>query len=190
MRFNDHSNLSGQHAFLSASKYSWIRYSDERLAESFVTTLAAMKGTELHGIADSLIKNKIKLPESRKTLNLYVNECIGYRMNTEQVLYYSKNAFGTADAMSFRKEGEEMVLRISDLKTGVSKASFDQLMIYVAFFCLEYNIKPAQIIIELRIYQNDDVEIFTPEINEIINIMDTLVRFDSYIDDMRREAFE
>lgn len=34
MTFNDHSRLRGQHAFLSASKYSWINYDPDKLAVS------------------------------------------------------------------------------------------------------------------------------------------------------------
>ena len=29
MNFNKHSQIEGQHAFLSASKYHWINYSEE-----------------------------------------------------------------------------------------------------------------------------------------------------------------
>ena len=31
MRFADHSDLKGLHAFLSASKYSWVNYDPEKL---------------------------------------------------------------------------------------------------------------------------------------------------------------
>jgi hypothetical protein len=33
--FNKHSNLAGQHAFLSASKYHWVNYTDQKLDASF-----------------------------------------------------------------------------------------------------------------------------------------------------------
>ena len=33
----------------------------------------------------------------------------------------------------------------------------EQLLIYAAYFCLEYGFKPRDIDIELRIYQNDEV---------------------------------
>ena len=33
MNFNNHSNLEGQHAFLGASKYHWINYGEDKVAE-------------------------------------------------------------------------------------------------------------------------------------------------------------
>lgn len=184
MNFNKHFELEGRHAFLSASKYHWIRYDQEKLIDSFTTALAAAKGTELHDLASQLIRNGIKLPNNAKTLNAYVNDAIGFRMTPEQPLAYSDNAFGTADAVSFRRN----LLRIHDLKTGVTAAKMDQLKIYVAFFCLEYGVKPADIKIELRIYQNDEVFIEVPELDEIVHIMDRAVTYDALITNLRKEA--
>jgi hypothetical protein len=123
MNFNQHFHLAGKHAFLSARKYAWIRYDEENLAESFAKALAAQEGTELHEIAASLIRKGLKLRGTSQTMAMYVNDAIGYRMTPEQILFYSENCFGTADAISFRSE----LLRIHDLKTGVSNASMDQL---------------------------------------------------------------
>jgi hypothetical protein len=111
-------------------------------------------------------------------------------MVPEQVLFYSRNAFGTADAISFRRERghDRTVLRIHDLKTGVSKASVNQLEIYCAFFCLEYDIKPHEIDIELRIYQNDHIQIYEPDPEDILHIMDKMVTFDQIIENARMEA--
>ena len=184
MLFNQHSELAGKHAFLSASKYHWIRYSDEKLEATYRTQLAAQQGTILHDFAAQAITLGVKLARSQKTLNMYINDAIGFRMTPEQVLYYSDNAFGTADAISFRKG----LLRIHDLKTGVNPASMDQLMIYVALFCLEYQIKPGSIEIELRIYQNDEVLVHTPELDDIVEIMDRMVAFDRRIEELRAEA--
>lgn len=184
MNFNRHSELEGQHAVLSASKHHWIRYSDEKFDETFRTRLAAQRGTELHELAHNAIRLNVKLPRSQKTLNMYVNDAIGYRMKTEQVLFYSFNAFGTADAISFRKN----MLRIHDLKTGVTKASPNQLEVYAALFCLEYGFKPAEIEIELRIYQNDEVHIFNPDPHDITHIMDRIITFDRRIEQLRMEA--
>ena len=36
MNFNKHSKLEGQHAFLGASKYHWINYDEEKIAESYL----------------------------------------------------------------------------------------------------------------------------------------------------------
>lgn len=184
MRFNDHSRLTGKHAFLSASQYAWTNYTPEKLEDRYRTSLAAMKGTELHNFAAEAIRLGIKLPRTSKTLNMYVNDAIGFRMDPEVVLHYSDNAFGTADAISFKKN----LLRISDLKTGVTPASMRQLEIYVAFFCLEYQVKPAEIGIELRIYQNDEIEIYEPDLEDIMQIMGTVVAFDKKIDLLKLEA--
>lgn len=184
MRFNVHSDLEGKHAFLSASKYSWIHYDNEKLVTVYRSALAAMKGTQLHEFAHHAVRLGIKLPRSPKTLNLYINDAIGYRMNTEQVLFYSDNCFGTADAISFRQD----FLRIHDLKTGVSPTSFNQLEVYAALFCLEYQIKPSMIEIELRIYQEDETIILVPDLEDIVQIMDKIVTFDKYIELVKSEG--
>src|ERR1700751_3985263 len=152
MNFNSHSDLVGEHAFLSASKYHWINYSPEHLDEVWRNAQAAQRGTELHAFAHQAVKLGIKLPNTSKTLNKYVNDVISFRMMTEQILYYSDNCYGHADAISFRK----MLLRIFDLKTGLIDGSFHQLEVYAAIFCLEYGVKPGEIEIELRIYQHDE----------------------------------
>ena len=184
MRFNDHSNLAGRHAFLSASKYHWINYSDEKLDRTYKLALAAQRGTELHNFAMQAIRLGIKLPRTPKTLNDYVNDAIGFRMEPEQILMYSDNAFGTADTISFRKD----LIRIHDLKTGVVPASVHQLEVYAAFFCLEYKMKPSEIGMELRIYQNDEVQVFEPDPMDIVQIMDRIVTFDARINALRMEA--
>ena len=177
MNFNKHSALEGQHAFLGASKYHWINYSETKVAEAYANFLAVQKGTELHAFAAQCVRLGQKLPRSKKTLNLYVNDAIGYRMTPEQILFYSSNCFGTADAISFR----DGVLRIHDLKTGATPARMEQLEIYAALFCLEYKVKPADIDIELRLYQNNEIEIHEPETDEIVPIMDKIVTFDKVI---------
>ena len=48
MNFNNHSNLEGQHAFLGASKYHWINYGEDKVAEAYRNFLATQKGTVLH----------------------------------------------------------------------------------------------------------------------------------------------
>lgn len=184
MDFNSHYHLEGKHAYLSASKYHWVRYSEEKLIDNFLNMRAVRRGTELHDLACNMIRLGVKLPNNKQTLSMYVNDAIGYRMTPEQTLVYSDNAFGTADAVSFRKNK----LRIHDLKTGVSPASFDQLEIYVAFFCLEYGIKPFDIEIELRIYQNDEVTIFDPERDSIFHIMDRVITFDKLIEKIKLET--
>lgn len=177
MNFNKHSSFEGMHAFLGASKYHWINYDEEKLADSYYKFLATQRGTELHDFASRCIKLGQKLPRSQKTLNMYVNDAIGFRMTPEQVLLYSENCFGTADAIAF-KDGK---LRIHDLKTGVTKTHMEQLMIYAALFCLEYHQKPNDISIELRIYQYDEIEIYEPTADEIDEIMNKIIFFDKLI---------
>jgi hypothetical protein len=179
MIFNRHFNLEGRHAFLGASKYHWINYDDEKLISAFQNFRAAQKGTELHDFAKRCIELGIKLPKSKKTLNMYVNDAIGFKMTPEVTLYYSDNCFGTTDAIAF-KNG---VLRIHDYKSGVTPADMKQLLIYNALFCLEYHIKPTEIEhTELRIYQMDEIISEEPDSDKIFSIMDKIVRFDELID--------
>jgi hypothetical protein len=182
--FNPHSRLQGQHAFLSASKYHWISYTEEKLDRAYLASLAAKRGTELHTFAHEAIRLGIKLPRTENTLNKYVNDAIGFRMTPEQILYYSDNAFGTADAIAFRKNR----LRIHDLKTGAIPSSEHQLEVYAALFCLEYDFKPNTIEIELRIYQNDEVRIYDADPDAIFHIMDRIIMFDKRIETIKAEA--
>ena len=181
MNFNTHYELEGQHAFLSASKYHWINYDVEKLADSYEKFLAIQRGTRLHAFACECIKLGQKLPRSNKTLNMYVNDAIGFKMTPEQVLYFSNNCFGTADAISFNKG----ILRIHDLKTGSTPASIKQLEVYSSLFCLEYDTKPRDIEIELRIYQYDEVLIHNPDPDDIYDIMDKIVIFDKEIEKLK-----
>ncbi len=183
MNWNDHSRLRGQHAFLSASKFAWIRYSDDKLVDVYKAAMAAQRGTELHDLAEKCIRLGQRLPQGNKTLNRYVNDAIGYKMTPEQILYYSPNCYGTADAICFRKN----FLRIHDLKTGETPAHMDQLYIYAALFCLEYKIKPGEIGIETRIYQSNEIEIDNPTAEDIGPIMDKIVTFDKIINQIKEE---
>lgn len=183
MNFKKHYDLIGEHAFLSASKYHWVNYDAEKVSIAYAKFLAVQKGTELHDFASRCIQLKQRLPKSKKSLNQFVNDAIGFRMRSEQPLYYSPNAFGTADAISFRDD----VLRIHDLKTGVSPVSMRQLEIYAALFCLEYKVEPEEIEIELRIYQSDEIVVHKPEGEDIRFIMDKIVDFDKRIDQIKAE---
>lgn len=183
MNFRRHSELEGQHAFLGASKYHWLNYNEEKVAESYSKFIATLKGTQLHEFAAQCIRLGQKLPNSKKTLNMYVNDAIGFKMTPEQPLYYSDNCFGTADAISFRKD----ILRIHDLKTGVTPANIKQLEIYAALFCLEYKIKPGDIDIQLRLYQSDDIEYENPTAEIIVPIMDKIITFDKVINRIKTE---
>ena len=187
MNFNPHYDLVGQHAFLSASKYHWINYDEAKLETTYLRHLATLRGTELHDFACRCIQLKQKLPKSKRTLNMYVNDAIGFRMTPEQVLFYSKNCFGTADAIVYDERTN--FLRIHDLKTGEVPGHMEQLMVYAALFCLEYNKKPKEFTgIELRIYQNDQVLICNPEPDQIAGIMGKIVIFDRHIERLIMES--
>ncbi len=183
MDFNQHSNLVGQHAFLSASKYHWLNYDVEKLKTTFRKQLAVQMGTRLHAFAAECISLRQRLQKSKKTLNMFVNDAIGFKMTPEQPLYYSENCFGTADAISFTNN----LLRIHDLKTGETPASMAQLEIYTALFCLEYSMSPSDINIELRIYQSDDIVIHSPDSMDIREIMDKIIFFDKAIQQLKME---
>lgn len=183
MNFAKHSDLKDQHAFLGASKYHWINYDEEKVAEVYFNYLAKEKGTCLHAFAAECIRLGQKLPKSKKTLNMYVNDAIGFRMIPEQILYYSDNCFGTADAICFRNN----ILRIHDYKSGLVPAHIEQLLIYAALFCLEYKKNPSEIDIELRIYQSDEIMIHNPCADEINFIIDKIVSFDKIIKKVKME---
>ena len=185
MNFIRHSDLVGQHAFLGASKYHWINYDDDKFVQVYLNNLAVQRGTELHDLACQLIRLKVKLPRVQNTLNMYVNDALHFNLTPEQPLYFSRNCFGTADAISF--DEEKRFLRIHDLKTGTSPTHIEQLQIYAALFCLEYHKRPDQFDSELRIYQNDTIQICNPESKDIAKIMDTIIRFDDKIEKMKLE---
>lgn len=56
MNFVKHSNLEGQHAFLGASTYHWINYTEEKVADAYAKYRAAQRGTVLHSFAAQCIK--------------------------------------------------------------------------------------------------------------------------------------
>lgn len=183
MNFNRHFELEGKHAFLSPSQYHWINYDEDKLLSSYMNYKAKERGTRLHAFAKECIELGIKLPKSNKTLNMYVNDAIGYKMTPEQPLYFSENCFGTADAISFKSN----LLRIHDLKSGSTPASMNQLLVYSALFCLEYEYDPNDISFELRIYQADEVLVHIPEAEEILPIISKIVEFDKVLKKYKEE---
>ena len=182
MFFNKHTNLEGLHAPFGASKSSWLRYSDDKIIEVYNNLQAAEMGTRLHEWAKQTIDLGIKQSRSTKTIYSYVNDAIGFNMSTEVILFYSENFFGTADAISFRNN----FLRIHDLKTGRRPVHMEQLEIYAALFCLEYKIKPGDIRMELRIYQNDEILVHEPTAEDILPIMDKIVHVNKMLEKIER----
>jgi hypothetical protein len=182
--FNQHSHLEGAHALLSASKYHWVNYDDQKLEAFYTAQQAAARGTRFHELAADLIRMGVNLPRTNKTLNLYVNDALGFRMTPEVVLVYSDVSFGTTDCISFRRNK----LRIHDLKMGITATKVTQLEVYAALFCLEYSVKPMDIEIELRIYQNNEIRIYPGDADMITHIMSKIIEFDRRIQNWRKEA--
>lgn len=208
MNFAKHSELIGKHALLAPSQPYWLEYTEEKLEQKFISTYAQSMGTLLHELAETLIKNSIKLKKTDKTVVLvhllkngipraaididriynnfvnYVNDAIGFRLTPEQPLVYSEYCFGTADGISFRNN----LLRIHDYKSGTTPAKMEQLMVYAALFCLEYKYKPGEIEMELRIYQNDEIIFHNPTADEIAPIMDIIIHSDKKLRELNGEV--
>ena len=184
MNFVKHLKLEGLHAPFAASQSAWLRYDDEKVLTVYQNKKAAEMGSKLHAWAKDTIDLGIKQPRSKKTIYAYVNDAIGFKMDTEVVLYYSDRFFGTADAICFRNG----MLRIHDLKTGKTPVHMDQLMIYAALFCLEYKMKPGDIKMELRIYQNDEIIYHNPTAEDILPIMDKIVHLNKLLEKMDEEV--
>lgn len=137
----------------------------EKLPKSTTAVIKMIKFYMVDKYSEELIDFISMVPEVVfKTLILYVNDCIGFRMDAEKTLMYSKECFGHTDAISF----ENNTLRISDFKSGDAPAHMEQLLIYAALFCLEYHFKPNQINIETRLYQFGEVQ-------ELLDIPDEII---------------
>lgn len=210
MIWNDHSNLRGKHSILSPSQNSWLRYSGDdnyaSLIRRCMSEYSAQAGTIIHDYAQQRIKNKLPMTDGEQnaimlellrsgipnyaidiyqfyqTLVEYVNDTISYDMEPEVTLYYSDNAFGTCDAIRYHRRN----LRIHDLKTGLKPAGFDQLIVYAAYFFLEYGkkmrLKPENVDVELRLYQSSEISICHPAIEDIYGAIDKIVELDPVID--------
>lgn len=194
MKWHDHSRdvPEGAHAFLGASTYSrWLDKNVDDVVNKYINYMQAQKnGIELHAIAKDLISHGIRLPKSKKTYNMYINDAIGFRLYPEIPLKYSENCFGTTDAI--RYDEKTKLLRIHDLKTGSTPASLNQLMVYAALFCLEYckelHVKPSEMTFELRLYQNDDIIVSNPDPEEIIHVIDEIISKDKAIASIKEGA--
>jgi hypothetical protein len=210
-KFYDHSRdiPAGAHAILSPSKYSWTNYdSKDKLFSLVCSSYAQEIGTLLHELASTAIKYRVKIPKiAAKPIILlyllshniprgiidvnkyvdnfcaYVNDAIGFDMTPEQPLVYSKNAFGTADAIRFNEK--KMHLRIHDYKSGVTKPCLRQLELYAAYFCLEYRIKPKDLTFELRIYWENEIIVGNPTAADIVPLMDKTIDYDNFISSLK-----
>jgi hypothetical protein len=176
---------------MAPSSPYWVNYDEEKMDKSYFTSQAARLGDRKHHLAAELISLRVKLPPIQKTMNLYVNDAIGYKMTPEQPLYYSENCFGTADAISFRQDSKtgRWMLRIHDLKTGATRTTMKQLEVYAVLFCYEYKVNMADIDIELRIYKSDAVEILEPDLDDLLHILDKITTYDKRIEMIKKETY-
>ena len=192
MEFIQHKLLQGLHAPFSASQSHWLRYDDEKVAEVYLNKKAAAVGSRLHEWAKETIELGIKQDTRKKTtLNMYINDAIGFKMSPEVVLFYSERFFGTADAICFRNEKGRNKLRIHDLKTGKTgkiEDHVEQLEVYAALFCLEYKVKPGEIDMELRVYKSDEVLVHNPTAEDILPIMDKIIHLDKLLQKIDEEG--
>lgn len=213
MNFNRHFAQEGKHAILSASSWRWINDDKDSLVKRITSSYAQSIGTILHALAYRHIKYRIKMNKYDKknvmlellsngipgividsidfdrmfeNLMAYVNDGVGFKLSPEVVLYYSDNFFGTADAIGFNEN--DRILRIHDYKSGVIPAHIEQLEIYAALFCLEYRFKPHEIDTHLQIYQGADVLYHNPEPGEIKEIIDKIVEYDKFLNQIRLEG--
>lgn len=211
MIFNDHSKLEGAHALLSPSGYHWINYADDNndpIFQKIKSQYSTVLGTLVHEYAEKRIKFNMKLTKHDKNdvlfyllcggipevvididyifenLFHYVNDAIGFKMQPEVILYYSDNCFGTADAIRYDERNH--FLRIHDLKTGKVPAHIEQLEIYAALFFLEYGVKPKDTDVELRIYQEGNLIVMNPALDDIVPIMDKIITLDSKINKIKQ----
>lgn len=185
MDYNDHSRLRGLHAFLSPSSYHWLHYDKQKLRARFTSHKAAQRGSDIHAWAHEGIRLGMRQKENGATVNKYINDGIRYRMKTDFMVFYSENAFGEADCLSYSEK--EKTLRINDLKTGLTKAGITQLELYAAYFCLEYGLDPEDLIIILQIYQNDTIIGGLANPAKIRMIMDRTIEADLEIKALRKE---
>jgi hypothetical protein len=183
MHFKRHSNLTGEHAFLSPSYYHWINYTPERLVQRWHSVQATLIGIQQHQYARDCIDAGLMQSDESTLLGRYINDCIRFGMSAEVILYYSPNCFGTADAIAF----ENHKLRISDLKTGQIPGSIHQLEVYATLFCLEYDIDPYDIRIELRLYQGNEVAVYDADPEVILFIQKKIIIFDHRVNQLKRE---
>ena len=185
MQWNDHSRLAraNAHALLSPSKATWITYDNDRLIKYWENQERIKQGTKWHKLAEDCINMRQRLPDVIQTIPMFVNDALRYKMRAEQMLFYSEYVFGTADAISFYND----TLRIHDLKTGVAPGKTLQLDIYAAIFCLEYSVKPNDIRIILRIYQDDEYVEWEPEPEHIFNCMDSIINKDTLLRQLDNE---
>lgn len=201
----DHSRdfPNGSHAAFSPSNPGWVNDKEiDDVFKRYTSSKATLIGTEVHEEAAECIltKTKYSKKEAVKVLTKrlvlsgvsrsafdpeflavnfvnFVNDAIGYDMVPEKALYYSKWCAGTTDAIMF--DEKKKILRIHDLKTGITPAKFLQLEVYASLFYLEYGkilgVNPGNVQTELRIFQGGEVNEEFPTAEILVPIMDSIM---------------
>lgn len=205
----------GWHAMFSGSKHSWANWSPEDVKDKVIARVSSEDartiGTIIHAEAATNIRNKTIIPRKdvaeflitraillggipRKEFDPkvyvnnfyhYCNDAIKLGMSAEfKIKPFSDSLYfgGTADALKF----EDGKLIIFDLKTGSNNVSMEQLLIYAAFFCLEYGIRPGDIQTTLKIYQENKKQTMNPSTPQLVKLMDLTVTINDYISEWRR----
>lgn len=185
MKWNDHYRLQGKHAFMSASRASWLNYSYDQIKTRYLNEAKKEKGTYLHDLASRLIRERIKVAPLKKAFNQFVNDCIGFRLSSEVLLYYSDNCFGTADGIRFDEKAK--TLYVFDLKTGDGKPKPQQLLIYCALFCLEYHKSPKDLTFVCRFYQGYDYDEIIFEASLVDDTMKKIIMLDKSLNELQKE---
>lgn len=188
MNFNKHGELEGKHAILSPSKPYWLNYSQDQIQAFIKNQYASVRGTELHALAAELIKKGLKLRGSTQTLVAYVNDAIGYGMTPEVALKYTDACFGHSDAVYY----DHGILRVHDYKSGSGPVHMEQLEIYAALFLLEYErqlgVNPLNTKVNLRIYQNDNVQEFMPDKDRVEEVIYKIKEREAWASETIREV--
>lgn len=109
-----------------------------------------------------------------ETVALFVNDALGFRMDSEVILAYDETyAFGTSDA--FICDERTKTIRVHDLKTGIHPVKMTQLLLYAAQYCLEYKKNPKDYKFELRVYQGGEIIEYFPMAAEVEEHMQKIV---------------
>ena len=154
--------------------------------ENYIYTKYTFSGNsgDLSPFAKTLLEHIDYIPnEVFETVKYYINDAIGYKMIVEQPLVYSEHIYGTADSIIFK----DNLLRIHDLKTGSHEAKMEQLQVYAALFCLEYDLKPSELEFELRLYQWDGMVIDKPTVEDLLPIIDSIITIEKIAYNVEKE---
>lgn len=121
-----------------------------------------------------LLKHLHYIPgEAFVTTKDFINDSIGFRMESEKKLTLSDKFYGTADAVRYYTK--ENLLRVSDLKTGKRPAKIEQVFTYAALYCYEFHLEPLKTNFEARIYQNAEIYIEQPNGEDINDILQNIL---------------